>query len=327
MPLSNSIQGAASNRLLFVASGGCYGGGVTLSTASNTVSAFNTSTGAFDHLVVDYGVYSPGDSPVAVSEYDSNRLLILVENASGRRIDIVNKDGSGLSTYISNSTALSAVGRAMAFASDGSILVSKSSAIEKFNSAKSRILQGANPYVSAPAGSCATSTTLISDVALLSNNKILYTHAAATPNNRIGLISATGYSSAADCLAGTAAPATTALPTAVVVHPSGKTLVSFGSTTSASNFIYSYDVSATANTITNATQAFFDSSIVNGPSAMTIDSSTGDVFVANATSTFNTIELFRLSGSTLSRPLSRPLIGPNVYTRCIAGMKVMDYNP
>lgn len=313
--------------MLFVVSGACYGGGVTLSTASNTVTAFDLQTGNYHHTVLDYGLFSPGDSPVAIEELDSDNILVLVENAAGRRIDVVRKDGASARSYLTNTTALSAVMRALKRLTDGSLLVSKSSAIEKFGSNKARVTQGANPWVSAPAGACATSTTLISSVETFSNGKILFAHAAATPNNKIALISSTGYAAAGDCLAGTAGPTTTALPSAVAIHPSGKTLVAYGSTTTASNFIYSYDVNATANTIGGATAAFNDVSVVNGPSSMTVDANTGLVYVANAISTFNTIEEFSLTGATLTRTRSKPFAGPNVYTRCVSSMKVLDYNP
>ncbi len=313
--------------MLFVVSGSCYGGGVTLSTASNTIVALDIETGSFHHTVFDYGLLSPSDSPIAIEEYDADNLLVLIENTSGRRVDLVRKDGSSAQTYLANTTALSAVMRTMKRAVDGTLLVSKSSAIEKFGTNKARVTSGANPWVNAPAGSCATSTTLISGVDTFTNGKIVYTHAAATPNNRIGLISATGYAAAGDCLAGTAGPSTTALPTAVVVHPTGKTLVAYGSTTTASNYIYSYDIDASANTIGGATAAYTDVSVVNGPSAMAVDPDTGHIFVANAVNTFNTIEEFTLTAGVLNRARSTPFAGPTIYTRCVSSMKALRYVP
>ncbi|MGE4131641.1 MAG: hypothetical protein AB7F86_08375 [Bdellovibrionales bacterium] len=324
--LNQTLTNGAGKSLIFVASGTCYGGGVTTTTPSQTVAAFDLNTGSFHHLVVDYGILSPGDSPVAIQEYDADNMLVVVENTLGRRVDLVRKDGSSFQTYLVNSTALNAVLRSVRMASDGSVLISKSSAVEKFNSARGRVTQGANPYVNAPAGSCATSTTLISSIEVYPNDKILIAHAAATPNNKISLISSTGYAAAGDCLAATAGPTTTALPSGAVFHPStGKTLVAFGSTTTASNFIYSYNVNYTSNSISGATAVYTDTSIVNGPSAMTVDSDTGNVYVASGTSTFNTVEAFTFSGTTLTRIGSKPFIGPNIYTRCVSSMRVMGY--
>lgn len=316
----------SSGKYLYVVSGGCYGGGVTTSTAASTVSRFNKKTGAFDKLLIDYNSMSAGDNPVSVVDKDANTLFVATENTGGRRIDIIKKDGSSWGTYLSNTTALSGVIRNLRLLSDGSLLVSKSTAVEKFNAAKARILVGANPYINAPASSCATSTTLISSLATLPNGKIIFAHAAATPNNKIGVISASGYSTTADCLSTQAAPATTALPTAILMHSSGKLLVAYGSTTAGSNYIYSYSINATTNAITGATAAYSDITNVNGPSAMTEDPETGDVFVANALNTFNTIERFSFDPTTglLTKIGSAPFISPQVYTRCVSSMVVGD---
>lgn len=320
-PLNSTLSGA--KKTLFVASGTCYGGGVAMSTASNTVAAFDAETGAYRRTVVDYNVFSPGDTPVAIADYDKDRMLVLVENTSGRRLDLVRKDGAGVSSYLTNATALNGVLRAIKRASDGSLLVSKSTAIEKFSSSKVRIPAAAS-FVSAPAGACATTATLIPDVDMLSNGKVIYIHATASPNNKIVLIASGGYTVAGDCLGSQAAPTTTALPTGLIQHPSGKWLVSYGSTTAASNLIYSYDINETTNVFSNASSAFFDTSVVNGPSAIAVNPDTGTVFVANALSTFNTIEAFTLNGSTLSRLGTAPFAGPNIYTRCVSSMQVLD---
>jgi len=311
---------------LYVASGACYAGGVATSIGASTVTAFDIESGQVDRVVVDYNMISPGDSPVSIVEYDATRILVLVENAAGRRIDLVEKDGSSVSTYVVNGTALSAVLRKMVLLPDYSLLVSKSSAVEKFSAAKSRVTQGVNPYINAPGLGCATSTTLISDIVPLNNGKIIYTHAAATPNNKIGLISATGYASTADCLTSVASPTTTALPTSALQHSSGALIVTFGSTTASSNFIYGYDVNSSANIINNAVASFADMAIVNGPTSIIEDTDTGDVFVANGNANFNTIEKFYFDSSTkiLSRLTVQPFIGAQIYTRCVTDMKVVS---
>ena len=323
--LNGAVYSSDLPNSLYVASGACYAGGVaTAAGPSNIVAKFSLSTGSFEGVVIDYNQASPGDSPVAVADYDQTRMLVLIENASGRRVDLVNRDGSGFATYLVNSTALSAAMRSISVAPDFSILVSKSTAIEKFNSARSRVVSGVNPYVSAPAGACATSTTLISSTAISPSGKIVYAHAAATPNNRIGVIKSTGYSTATDCLAGLAAPTTLALPTRVIFHPSGKLLVSYGSATAASNFVYSYDYVDAAGTIANPVAAFSDPTVVNGPSTLAVDPDSGDVFVANAASTFNTIERFHFASSALTRATGRTFLPSSIYTRCVSDMRVMQ---
>ena len=267
---------------------------------------------------------APATFQSRVQDYDSKRILVAVENAAGRRVDLVNKDGSGFSTYVSNTTALSAVLRGARFLSDGSLLVSKSSAIEKFAAGTGvRVVKtGPLPYVNAPAGSCSASATLISGIDTLSNGKIIFTHASAAPNNRLNLVSSSGYTSAADCLAGTAITPTTALPTAVIVHSSGKVLVATGSTTAGSNLIQTYPVNATTNAIGAATTSFADESIVNGPTAMVEEPVTTDVFVANGSG--STIERFKYDSTTsLMTQIPSLRISDFAYTRCVSAMKVI----
>ena len=317
---------AATRKSLYVASGSCYAGGVTTSTGSGTVVTFDPANGALEKVLVDYNSFSPGDMPVGIAEYDADHILVLIENTAGRRLDLIRKDGSGGSTFLTNGTALNGVLRTLLKLADGSYLVSKSTAVEKFAPSKARVTQGANPYVSAPGGTCATSTTLVSSIQQLGNGKLLYTHAAASPNNKLGLISATGYAAAADCLASQASPTTTALPSASLYHSSGKLLVAFGSTTLASNFIYAYDVNETTNAITGATPAWTDNAFVNGPSAMTEDRDTGTVYVANGNAAFNSIEAFGFDPATklLSKSSPLPFTPVSVYTRCVTAMKVMS---
>lgn len=323
-PDALNATASSPKNYLYVASGACYGGGVATSNPTYTVTKFNLSDGSFNSLVVDYNSFSPGDIPMGVVDFNSTEILVLIENPAGRRIDVVEKAGNNaVSTYLTNSTALNSVMRGMFRLANGSLLVSKTTAIEDFASNKARIVQGANPYVNAPAGSCATSTTLMSSVAALPNGKIIYAHAAATPNNKIGVISSTGYATAADCLGAQTAPNTLALPTSLVVHEDGTTVfVGYGSTTAASNAIYSYTVNPTTGVITNPVAAFTDFTIVNGISAMVEDPSTGYIYVANATNTANTIEQFSSSNGVLTRVGSAPFIPSTVYSRCISSMMI-----
>lgn len=314
----------SARRYLYVASGACYGGGVTLSTGSATVVKYDLQNGAFSSSIVDYNSFALNDQPVGIQFFPGDKLLIGIENAGGRRIDVVGRDGSGLTTYLANTTAINTTLRGLTVLLDGSILAAKLTAIEKFSPSRARVTQGANPWVNAPAAPCATSTTAMSNVTTLTNGLIVYTHAAATPNNRIGVISSTGYVAAADCKASLAGPTTTALPTAVVFHSGvNKLLVAYGSTTAASNFIYSYDINASTGALSNATLAYSDAAIINGPSAMTVDPDTGVLYVANATNSFNNVQRFSVaSNGTLTLIDSLPFINSTIYSRCISGMLV-----
>jgi hypothetical protein len=325
-PFNSAAFNLNSTKHLYVASGSCYGGGVTVSAGpTNTIAKFNLQSGQLEQVVIDYNEVNPGDSPVAIADYDSTRLLVLVENAAGRRLDLVNKDGSGSTVYLVNNTGLNAVLRSVVLLADLSVLVSKSSAIEKFNSSKSRLLIAAKPWVNAPVGSCATSTTLISSMTVHSSGKIVYTHAAASPNNKIGVISATGYAAGADCLSAQVAPSTTALPTRAIFASDGKLLVSFGSTTAASNAIYSYDFDGGTGAISGGTSVYEDSGVtLNGPSSMAQDPESGDIFVANVNSLFNTVERFHYANNALIRATTKPFLESSAYTRCVSDLKVMN---
>lgn len=320
---ANLISGG---RYIYVTSGGCYAGGVTPSAGSFTIARYSKSSGQFDRLVMDYSQVAINDAPVSLIHLSIEHLLVLVENTGGRRLDLLDINRSQVTSYLINSTALNGAMRKSITLNDGSFLISKSTAIEKFNAAKARVTQGANPYVNNPQGSCAGSATLISSIDTLNSGKIIFTHAAATPNNRIGVISATGYSTPADCLSTEAAPTTLALPTSLLRHSSGKVLVAYGSTTATSNLVYSYDIDSTSGAITNATEAYNDFSIINGPSAMVEDPSSGDIYIANANSTFNTVEKFYFNATNglLTKATSGAFIPPSIFTRCISALSVGD---
>jgi hypothetical protein len=318
-----AVPDTLPTRYLYVASGSCYGGGATVSTGAGTVVRYNLTTGAID-ILADYTTVGT-DLPAAVADWDSDNILVAVEIAGARRIEIVNKRGLGRYTLQSNATALSAQLRTITHLADGGFLVSKSSAVERFNSAGGR--SALAPYINAPAGGCATSTTLISATAELNNGKLVFAHAAATPNNKLGIISANGYASAADCLGSQAAPVTTSLPSSMVYLPDvGDLLVGYGSAaaTASSNQVWAYTVNEAAATFSGATAAYTNFNVVNGPSAMAYDQTTGYIYIANSLSTLNNIERFKYNASTktLTRSGTSAYIAPSILTRCISGMAV-----
>lgn len=330
---------AAQGDFIYVSSGTCYAGGATTLAGVQTITRFSLSSGLYERTVADYfrlsGVTT--EMPNAIAGYSDTKLIVGVETgATTRRLDLVDTAGNAVQTYLSNATAFNQVLRHVFMMTDGSVLVSKGAtppagttgAIEKFNSAKARITQGANPLVNNPltnggATCTGSNVTVAASISLPTSGKILLAH-AGTGASRLAMISATGYATTADCLATIAAPVATAMPTAMVRHPSGDILVAYGSATTASNYIYSYKVNETTNVINSATLAFFDPSIVMGASAMTVDPDTGDVFVANGASTFNSIEKFTYNSTTqtLTRVGTAPHISPSVFTRCVSGLHV-----
>ncbi|MBS1960352.1 MAG: hypothetical protein JST80_12820 [Bdellovibrionales bacterium] len=321
----NFIISPDGKKYLYVASGSCYGGGVATNTGVGVISKYDLETGARVGTVINYFAQSPNDQPVGLIEYNGDLLMSLVENTAGRRMDLIYKNGNGISIFSQNATILAAQLRGISKSADGGFYIARSSAVEKISGSKQRITSGAAAYINAPAAPCATSTTVMTQAIELPSGKILYSHAAVSPNNRIGLISSSGYNIAGDCLAGTAGPTTTALPTALAYYGSAEhTLVAYGSTTASSNFIYSYNVNETANTIGSATRAYYNPSFLSGPSAMTVDSTNGYVYVANATLGAESIERFTYDTGTrqLTRVGSSPFIPLDVYVRCVSGMLV-----
>lgn len=333
-----------SGKYLYITTGTCYvGNGLTAETPSRTVSRLSLSTGNIDSVIMDYNTVNGTDRPATVLNYNDDNVLVLVENSTTntRRIDLVKKaTGSDFSTWLNDTTTLTVtaahVVRNMVRTPDGGLLISKSVAAEKVNSSKGRVTVGANSFINAPTGgSCGTTNnTLITSVVALPNSKYIFAHAAATPNNRVVLINNTnGYSTNADCSSAVAAPATTTYPTAMVYIPpatspgSGFLLVAYSSSTANQDYIYAYDVDESTGVISGATKAYENPSVLRGISAMTYDSSTGGIYVANgATILANSIEKFTFNSTTktMTRQGTTPFAGTSLYTKCITSMTVTN---
>ena len=321
--------GTSSTQYLYVSSGTCYGGnGVAASnTGIHTIAKYSLSSGAFVGIVADYARLSPGDQVADVINYDDNYLLAAVETgATSRRIDLVAKDGSGIRTFVQNTTAFSAAVRSLFRTSDGGILVSKTTAVERFSSGSVRQLSNATAWMTAPASSCATSTTMIpAAIELPSTGKMLYAH-AGVGQARLGMISATGYDSTntATCLTATSSPVATAYPTAILRHSSGNVVVSYGSATATSNFVYTHDVSESGDTIGAGTQSYSNILYVYQPSKMVEDPTNGDILVANTNAALQTVERFSYNTSTfaMTRATGNSFILNSNFTKCISGLAV-----
>lgn len=345
----------ATEKFLYVASGTCYSGnGITTFTnltSSNQVYRLNLESGQKDTFIADYysSPSNPGDSPVSIVDFDANRLAVLIENATTatlRRIELIDKKQfGGRVTYSNNTTALSAQVRKMRKLSDGYMLISKSTAVEKMTAGSGRLTVGANPWLNlaTPTSACTTSTALISAILQLPTGLLMFAH-AGTGAARIGSVSALGYSVAGDCKAGLTAPNANAFPTSMVYDKLNKILlVSYGGSSTGVdlNSIYAYSIDEVTGAITNP-QKIYDSNLFGstynyllfGISAMAYDTDNKQLYVAttisNATTAVNyRIEKLNYDPSKIGVANSSVLTkGNSIYydygydTKCISDMYI-----
>lgn len=317
------------HQYLYVASGACFAGGATTSTGSGIISKYSLETGERISTVRNYYQESPYDFPASIIDYSVTELLVAVENASGRRLQLVNKNTGAIRDYLVSGTIFSSPFRSISQTSDNGTLISKSVAVEKLSPSKIRISPvGTNPYISAPANNgsvlCANTNTAITFAYELPQGKILYGHAGATPNNKLVMISGSGYAATTDCLAYKTAPTTLALPTASVYHrPSSSILVAYGSATYSSNSLYSYTFNETTPSMGTGSQ-IFGPSVVTGPSAITVDQTTGDVYLANATTNSESIEKFTYDSTSgaFTKAGNSSFILKSEDTKCVSGLAI-----
>lgn len=322
---NDSVSSADAGPWIFVASGSTYAGnGVTMSTPVNVVSRYSID-GVFQKLVRDYST-STGDSPVGMVDYDDDEIAVLVENTGGRKIEIVKKDGSGVTGTITLPVGtINTVVRQLAMALDGNFIFARTTALEKYTSAGSRITgAAAGPYVSAPAGTCATTNTNVVSVEIGPNGSVFMVHAAASTNNQTNIIASGGYFVAGDCLTAKDGATANHYPTTALYHTaSGDMLIAYGNNTGAVHQIYGYD--ATVNSLTGDTLAYNSTSVLQGINDM-IEMPDGSILASAAASTFNTIEKFTYDATskTLTRVGTTSFIGPTLYTRSVSAIVVAD---
>lgn len=326
---SGSDDGGGSGKYIYVASGSAYvGNGITPTTASKTIAKYDTS-GNYVGLVKDYS-NSSADNIADIKDYDSTRLLVLIENTGGRRVEFVAKDGSGNINNIFSFSGGTAV-RSLFLSYTNHFILSRTATIEKYQWSGSPAPNpnGGTPYITNPGGTCGTSTNIVQTTAAPSPyNFILYTNAAASPNNRVVAIKAGGYGSASDCLASTpTAPTVNHWPTALLMHSSGVLFVAYGNNTGAVHQIYAFNPTFTATTASFGSNpsapAFNDLGILQGISTM-VEMPDGTILVAAAGPTMNTVERLQYDATTglLSRVTSGPFIGPTIFTRSVSGIAV-----
>ncbi|MBC7385093.1 MAG: hypothetical protein H7301_02895 [Cryobacterium sp.] len=175
--------------------------------------------------------------------------------------------------------------------------------------------------MNAPAGPCATSTTLSSAISQKANRDILFAHAAAA-QNRIGIVKKTGYSVSTDCVNAISTPTVNPFPTAMLLHSSGKLFVAYSNSIVPVHSIYSYDVSATA--ITNGVHVYNDPSVVAGISALTVMDD-GRILVASVHPSMNTVELFNYGTTANSlAPVGTSFILPSTCKKSISSLLIAN---
>jgi hypothetical protein len=235
---------------------------------------------------------------------------------------------------------------------DTYLLVSKSTALEKVKSGLNRLTIGASPWVqlTTPASGCTTNATLLSATAVLNNGNIVFAHAAAGAN-RIGIVSAQGYSSAASCLNGAAtvaSPTATAYPTAMAYDGTNNQLIvayAGNSTATDVNSIYVYPINESTNTIGTGVKIYdanlFGSSsgwnfLLYGVSAMVLDSSENALYISTAINTNTTVSNFQIvklsynptligvTNNLVLQPSAVPFYGYGFDTKCISSMMLAD---
>ena len=343
----NDDTAVSSESSLYFATGQCNSGsGITTlsSTLSSRMVAKIGLTSKEQKVVFDLaaeyqgGFFAPETGAQSIVNNGSS-ILMLTENATNmgdRKIFSIPKS-TPYNTVIFASDVLaltqtaSNITRSMVTNPDGTLLFSKSIAIEKIGTNTLRIPSGANPYVSAPAGTCATSTTMMSAMVVLPNftgtstGKIIYAHQGTTTAiNRLGIINRDGYSVAADCYNGYQ-----------VSNLNNNTTFNYG--------IVMYDVtetSATAATISSTgTILYRDFSTAFGISAMAYDSTNKHLYVATAsqpgvanqtTAAYGyKVEKFALDLTattvpklTLVRVNNKPFMDRSSFTKCITSMFV-----
>lgn len=271
---SSTVKGASK---IYVTTGSCNSGvGITTytTTATRTLEEYNIETASHVATLLDYnspGTFVTATHPRSVVDNGSS-LFVLNENATTtaeRKVILVPKSSPlSFASHYANPTVLNGAVTRLFKDDDGSLLISKSTAIEKINAIPVRLPAGTNPWVSTPGGDCATSTTSISAVLALpkysgaSAGKVVYLHQGASAAlNRIGMISHSGYFSASDCLSGveissvTHTKAENLTQETVSFHPNGTSptsmvFIPFANGTKIGKILVSYSNGQTSNNLT-----------------------------------------------------------------------------
>lgn len=333
---TESENTVAAQKYLYVSTGSCQAGAnttFTTATSTNRVYRLNLTTGAMDRMIADYTSVpaTAGDSPVGIAPFDKDNILVTVERTGARRVEKVPKSGStDRPNLTSDATLLANTLLAMIPISTGGFYISRTNAIGKMSNAG--ITQVATFVGNAPGGSCGATNNKYSNVASTLLGHLVFANSLAS-NNRIGVIQSTGTT----CLAGTAAPQTTAFPSALLRIPDrNQFLVAYAGSavTNDLNSIQVYDVTETASTasLTGPTE-IYDYAGTNSSfalyaiPAMAYNPDDKSLYVASAISNATTvvnynIEKFSYDPDTksLTKPVSTLYKAYSLDSKCISGM-------
>lgn len=319
-----------STKFLYIASGACNSGsGITTFTGANSskmVSKVNMASKS-QATVLDFsapfqgGSFAPETNAQSIVDNGSS-LIVLAENnvnMGERKMYTVPKSSPYNASIYSNDvlafTATAAhVERAMDRDADGSIIFSKSVSLEKIGSNALRVPIASNPWVNAPASSCATSTTMLSAVRVMptfagaNGGKILFAHQGTTAaSNRLGIISGDGYAAAVSCLNGYQITAVTHVNAPGVSGP-----VTFNTTNGVSPTAMVY-VAPKAPATTGSLIVAYSSSV-----ATDLNNSTNLIFA---------IVMWTVTESSVSAAtLTNPTVLYNNFAN-IFGISAMTYDP
>jgi hypothetical protein len=352
-----SSVGSSSNPYLYIATGVCNTGfNLTTyinSSASNVIIRVNSTTGQYEGRIADFSTVADAPAtPVSIIDYDDQHLLALVEHTALRRIELIKKSLAGdRSTFYNSISGTAPIGlltgtaKSLLKVSDG-FLVSKTSAIEKMNSAKARqVGTGTSSGFIKPGGVCGAPATNINSMTTYPTTgnaagyNIVYTHSVNASNattNRIGVINGTtGWNGTTGCVSNQSTVAAAASPVATVyMNDVHRLVVAYAGTNVAlQNSLYTYaiDEAGTSNVISDAFKGYEDANVLFGISAMTYDQTNKFLYVASSTSTVATlttgnavykVEKFSYDSATklFTRVGTVPLFGGNLETRCISSM-------
>lgn len=341
---------AVAQKFLYVASGQCYSGnGITTfsnTTSSNLIYTINTETGVRDRIIADYSASpaSAGDTPSSMIDWDADNLLVYVRVGTSGRLETLPKKGgtrNNFGTTPALSTFVTTAPKTIQKSSDGGALLIRTGFIEKINASGVR---NGTVFVNSNLGAtCGTANALLSDVVVSATGKVITANAAASPNNRLISVPASGATGS--CTAAMAAPVTTTFPVAMVFDKvNSKLIVAYAgsATTTNVNSIHAYNFDESTGVISND-QKIYDAAeypatynyLLFGVSAMTLDPDTNTLYVATAISTATTVVNYAIEklsynasaiGSSNTAVLKKsgtlPFYSYGIDTKCISSMVV-----
>lgn len=267
-------------KTLYVATGACNSGsGITTytsTTATRTIERFSTVTGAslgslFDYASVQSGM--PGLTyPAGVIDSGSKLYLLNEGGASLRSVILVPKASAySYSTIVANNAlALSSVLNGFTFDDQGSVLISKTAGIEKFNSSSTRLTASGSAWVINPGAACAatpantTSVLTVPTSGGVTGHVIIANQGATSGTNRLSAIfGGTGYINTSNCLASAQINSTTHskasnLVSGTIVFPATGTsptsmaYVPFSSGTVIAKLLVTYSNNQTNNSVSGS---------------------------------------------------------------------------